>query len=178
MQMKMDDIIIYKDSQVSIRYGTGVVTSVTPEEYTILWSGRGSTKYRRSILDGRLEQIFRHVDRGGPPKERHLKLRPSKTKASVPFNENYDRAKIALLCEKLKTSGVGKAKDVADGLAAELFTKKLVLRGAAKVVLCQLAELCNTRGATARDEARDISRELFFGYVLQKSDFHEPERDK
>jgi hypothetical protein len=179
MQMKMNDILTYKDSQVSERYGTGVVTSITPEEYTILWSGRGLTRYRRSILDGKLEQIFQHKDnQAGLPKERHLQLRASKSKAGIPFNENYDRAKLALLCEKLKSSGVRKAKDVADGLEAELFTKKLVLRGAAKVILSQLAELCETRGSSPRDEARDISRELFFGYVIQKSDFHEPERGK
>src|SRR5215210_3141353 len=140
MKMKTDDVLVYKDSQHSIRYGTGVVTAVTPDEYTILWSGRGLTKYKRSILDGKLEQIFQQVDkRAGLPKERHLQLRASKN--GVPFNENYDRAKLALLCEKLKLSGARKAKDVADGLTAELFTKKLVLRGAAKAVLNQLAEL-------------------------------------
>lgn len=155
------------------------MTSVTPEEYTILWSGRGSTRYKRSILDGKLEQVFLRVDKRVEfPKERHLQLRASKSKASVPFNENYDRAKVASLCEKLKASGVGEAKVVADGLAAELFTKKLVLRGAAKAVLHQIAELCYTQGTSPRDEARDISRELFFGYVLQKSDFQEHERDK
>ena len=83
-----------------------------------------------------------------------------------------------MLCEKLKSSGTHRAKEVADGLAAELFTKKLVLRGAAKAVLCQLAELCDTRSSTFGDDARNISKELFFGYVLQKSDFHDPERDK
>jgi hypothetical protein len=179
MQMKMDDILIYKDSQVSIRYGTGVVTAVTPEEYTILWSGRGLTRYKRSVLDGKLEQVFQRVDKHARlPKERRLQLRASKSKAAVPFNVNYDRAKVALLCEKLKSSGVSKAKEVADGLAAELFTKKLVLRGAAKTVLGQLSELCDDRTSAARDEAREISRELFFGYVVQNSDFHEPERDK
>jgi hypothetical protein len=179
MQVKMDDTLIYKDSQISVRYGTGVVTSVTPDEYTILWSGRGVTKYKRSILDGKLEQIFQRVDgRAGIPKQRHLQLGASKSKVVVPFNENYDRARLTLLCEKLKLSGDRKAKDVADGLAAELFTKKLVLRGAAKAVLCQLAELCETRSSTPRDEARNISRELFFGYVLQKSDFREPERSE
>jgi len=61
------------------------------------------------------------------------------------------------------------ATDVADGLKAELFTKKLALRGAAKAVLLQLAELCSP--PVVCDEARNISRELFFGYVLQKSDF-------
>ena len=179
MQMKMNDILTYKDSQVSERYGTGVVTSITPEEYVILRSGRGLTRYKRSILDGKLEQVFQRIDkRAGLPKQRHIQLHSSKSKASVPFNENYDRAKLALLCEKLKSSGTHRAKEVADGLAAELFTKKLVLRGAAKAVLCQLAELCDTRSSTFGDDARNISKELFFGYVLQKSDFHDPERDK
>jgi hypothetical protein len=176
MKVKMDDVLIYKDSQNSIRYGTGVVTSITPDEYTILWSGRGLTKYKRSILDGKLEHIFQLADkRAGLPKERHLQLGTAKVR--VAFNENYDRAKLALLCENLKLSKAGKAKDVADGLTAELFTKKLVLRGAAKAVLCQLAELCDTQSSTTCDEARSISRELFFGYVLQKSDFQVLERD-
>ncbi|MFP5262099.1 MAG: hypothetical protein ACLGJB_09365 [Blastocatellia bacterium] len=176
MKMKLDDVLTYKDSQISMRYGTGVVTSITPDEYTILWSGRGVTRYRRAILDDKLDQIFERVDkRAGLPKERHLNLGSSK--AGVAFNENYDRAKVEMLCEKLKSSGARKAKDVADGLAAELFTKKLALRGAAKAVLLQLAELCNARSA-ARDEAQNISKELFFGYVLQKSDFKEIEIEK
>jgi hypothetical protein len=176
MQIKVDDILTYKDSQISVRYGTGTVTSISSDEYTILWSGRGSTKYKRSILDGKLEQIFQRVDkRAGLPKERHLQLGASKVR--VAFNENYDRAKLALLCEKLKLSETRQAKDVAEGLAAELFTKKFALRGAAKAVLCQLAELCETGNSTVCDEAQDISRELFFGYVLQKTDFQKPERD-
>ena len=64
-----------------------------------------------------------------------------------------------------------------DGLAAELFTKKLALRGAAKNVLLQLAELCGARSG-ASDEAQNISRELFFGYVLRKSDFAAVEIEK
>jgi hypothetical protein len=40
-----------------------------------------------------------------------------------------------------------------------------------------LAELCNARNS-ASEEARNISRELFFGYVLQKSDFKELEAGK
>lgn len=171
MKMKMGDVLAYKDSRISMRYGTGVVNSITSDEYIILWSGRGLTRYKRSILDEKLEQIFQRVDKQSSlPKERHLQLGASKT--GVAFNENYDRAKVESLCEKLKLSGARKAKDVADGLSAELFTKKLTLRGAAKSVLLQLAELCNARGS-ACDEARGISRELFFGYVLQKSDFNE-----
>jgi hypothetical protein len=172
MTMKTDDVLVYKDSQMATRYGTGVVTSVTPDEYTILWSGRGLTKYKRAILDRRLEQTFQRMDnRTGLPKERQLQLGQAKVK--VAFNENYDRAKLALLCEKLKSSEGQRAKDVADGLAAQLFTKKLVLGDAAKAVLCQLAVLCDTGKSLTCDEARNISRELFFGYVLQKSDFQE-----
>ena len=174
MKMKLDDVLIYKDSQDSTRYGTGVVTSITPDEYFILWTGRGLVKYRRSILDGKLDHIFHQVDkRAGLPKERHIQL--GAAKAKVAFNENYDRAKLASLCEKLKLSGAHNGKNVADGLAAELFTKKFALRGAAKAILGQLAELCAPRVC---DEAQNISKELFFGYVLQKTDFHEVERDK
>jgi hypothetical protein len=176
MKMKTGDVLIYKDSETSVRYGTGVVTSITTEEYSILWSGRGLTKYRRAILDDKLEQIFqRGNNETGPPKQRHLHLGASKP--GIAFNENYDRAKVELLCEQLKTSGARKAKDVADGLVVELFTKKLALRGAAKNILLQLAELCSTRSG-ASDEAQNISKELFFGYVLQKSDFAVVEAEK
>ena len=172
MTMKTDDILVYKDSQMATRYGTGVVTSVTSDEYIILWSGRGLTKYKRAILDRRLEQTLQRVDdRAGLPKQRHLQLGQAKVK--VAFNENYDRAKLALLCEKLKLAEAHRAKALADGLKAQLFSKKLALGGAAKAVLCQLAELCDTEKFSAREEVRNISRELFFGYVLQKSDFQE-----
>jgi hypothetical protein len=177
MKMKIGDVLIYRDCGVSVRYGTGVVTSITPDEYTILWSGRGLTRYRRSILDERTEEVFERVERGaGLPKERHLHL--SSSKSAVPFNENYDRAKVELLCEKMKTSGLVNARDVADGLTAELFTKKWALRGTARAVLKQLADLCNTRNSPACDEARSISKELFFGYVIQKSDFSEVGAEK
>ena len=176
MKMKTGDVLVYKDSEMSVRYGTGVITAITNEEYAILWSGRGLTKYRRSILDDKLEQIFQRGEKQtGLPKERHLHLGASKI--GVAFNENYDRAKVEVLCEQLKTSGARKAKDVADGLAAELFTKKLALRGAAKNVLLQLAEVCSTRSG-ASDEAQNISKELFFGYVLRKSDFAAVETEK
>lgn len=176
MKMKTGDVVAYADPNVAVRYGTGVVTDITIEEYAILWSGRGLIKYRRAILDGKLNQVFQRVDtQGALPKERHLHLGTSKT--GIPFNENYDRAKVEVLCEQLKTSGAQKAKDVAEGLAGQLFTKKFALRGAAKNVLMQLAELCNAR-ANASLEARDISRELFFGYVLQKSDFLAVEGEK
>jgi hypothetical protein len=79
MTMKTDDILVYKDSQMATRYGTGVVTSVTSDEYIILWSGRGLTKYKRAILDRRLEQTLQRVDdRTGLPKQRHLQLGQSK----------------------------------------------------------------------------------------------------
>jgi hypothetical protein len=176
MRIKTGDALVYKDSAAGGRYGTGVVVSISGEEYGILWSGRGLTKYRRAILDQKLELIFDRADtETSLPKERHLHLGTSK--AGVAFNENYDRARVELLCEQLKTSGARKAKDVAEGLGAELFTKKLALRGAAKNVLLQLAELCNTR-SPGSDGAQDISRELFFGYVIRKSDFAivEPEK--
>jgi hypothetical protein len=177
MKMKMGDVLLYKDSENCVRYGTGVVVSITTEEYSILWSGRGLTKYRRVILDEKLEQIFQRAEKEtGLPKERHIHLGASKE--GVAFNENYDRTKVELLCEQLKTSGARKAKEVADGLAAELFTKKLVLRGAAKNVLLHLAELCSGRGASVCSEAQNISKELFFGYVLQKSDFLIAELEK
>lgn len=171
MKIKVGDALIYNDAQVSVRYGTGVVTSITAEECTILWSARGLTRYRRAILDGKMEDIFQRVDKQADmPKERHLNLGASK--AGIPFNENYDRAKLEQMCVSLKETGVGKAKDVADGLMEKLFTKKLALRGGAKTVLMNLAELCNARNS-ASEEARNISRELFFGYVLQRSDFKE-----
>lgn len=170
MKMKMGDVLNYKDSQVSILYGNGVVTAITPDEYTILWSGRGLTRYKRSILDGRMEQIFRQVDKSvGHPKERRLNLGAPKNR--VAFNENFDRARVELLCGRLRLSGAGKAKDLADGLTTELFAKKVSLREATKAVLLQLAELCSARKSAASEEACSISRELFFGYVLQKSDF-------
>ena len=176
MKMKMGDVLVYKDSEMSVRYGTGVVIAITNEEYSILWSGRGLTKYRRAILDDKLEAIFQRGEKQtGLPKERHLHLGASKV--GVAFNETYDRARVEVLCDQLKTSGARKAKDVAEGLAAELFTKKLALRGAAKNVLLQLAELCSTRSG-ASDEAQNISRELFFGYVLRKSDFAAVETEK
>ena len=176
MKMKTGDVLVYRDSESSLRYGTGVVTSITTEEYSILWSGRGLTRYRRAILHDKVDEIFQRAEREtGLPKERRLRL--GKSKVAVPFNENYDRAKVESLCEQLKTSGARNAKDVADGLAAELFTKKLALRGAARNVLLHLAELCNTR-SSASDKAQNISKELFFGYVLRKSDFAIAETEK
>jgi hypothetical protein len=172
MKMKVGDVINYKDSQVSVFYGNGVVTSITSDEYTILWSGRGLTRYKRSILDVKVEEVFQRIDKSvGLPKERRLNLGAPKSR--VAFNENYDRARVEMLCSRLKLSGARKAKDVADGLTTELFKKKIALRGATKAVLLQLAELCVARKSASCEEARSISRELFFGYVLQKSDFNE-----
>jgi hypothetical protein len=167
MKMKMGDVLVHKDSDIDTRYGTGVVVSISSDEYGILWSGRGLARYRRAIVDDKLERVFERVERTVLPKERRLRLGGSKD--GIPFNENYDRERMALLCESLKNSGSSKATDVADGLKIELFTKKLALRGAAKTILLQLAELCSPPVVSA--EARDISRELFFGYVLQESDF-------
>jgi hypothetical protein len=175
MKIKAGDVLVYRDSETSRRYGTGVVTSMTTEEYSILWSGRGTTKYRRAILDDKLDEIFQRAEKEtGLPRERHLRLGTSKV--GVLFNENYDRAKVELLCEQLEASGARNAKDVAAGLAAEL-SKKLALRGAAKNVLLHLAELCSTR-SSASDKAQNISKELFFGHVLRKSDFAIAESEK
>lgn len=169
MKMKTGDVLVYKDSETAARYGTGIVTSITTDEYLILWSRRGLAKYRRSILDDKLDEIFQRGEKeAGLPKERHMRLGTSKV--GVPFNENYDRAKVELLCEQLKTSGERTAKDIAEGLRAELFTKKLALRGATRNVLLQLAELCSARSPVSND-AQNISKELFFGYVLRTSDF-------
>jgi hypothetical protein len=175
MKIKMNDVLTFKDSQNSARYGTGVVNSVTPEDYTILWSGRGLTKYRRSIIDGKLAELFQLVDiQADLPKERHLKLA---TKVSVSFNENYDREKVAALCAKLKLSGAYNAKDVADAVVTKLLKKKFTMREQTRLMLCQLAQLCDNQSA-ASDDAQHISKELFFGYVLRESDFKEIEADK
>ena len=112
MKMKMGDVLIHKDSAINTRYGTGVVTSITNEEYTILWSGHGVARYRRSIVDEKMDDIFQRVEREVLPKERHIRLGASKI--GVPFNENYDREKIASLCEELKMSGIREATDVAE----------------------------------------------------------------
>lgn len=170
MKIKIDDAIIYRDSKISIRYGTGVVTSISHDEYTIHWAGRGLTRYKRSVLDKNLEQVFQQVDKQASlPRERLLNLGTSESR--IRFNEIFDRVKVESLCEKLKVSRSRKAKAVADGVEAGLLTKKFALRGTARTVLLQLAELCNARDSDGCDEARNISRELFFDYVLQKSDF-------
>lgn len=169
MKVKMGDVLAYRDAQIAPRYGTGVVTSISPEEYAILWTGRGLVKYKRYILDAQLEEIFRPVEKGEDlPTQRYLVLGASKP--GIPFNDHYDRSKVQSLCEKLKVSGVRKARDVAQGLSAEALAKKLASRGSAKSVLRQLAELCDGN-SSVREAAQSISGELFFGYILQKSDF-------
>jgi len=171
MKIRTGNTLAYKDPQTSIRYGVGVVMSVTDSEYTILWSLRGTRRYRRSILDHRLDDIFqRERDRDDLPKEKMLQL--GAPKSPVSFNENYDRERVKSLCENLKKTRAESAKKVADALVAEMLSDKVAMRAATKTALRQLAELCNSQkpGDTS-DLARQISRELFFGYILQDTDF-------
>ncbi len=173
MKIKIGHSIAYKDPEIALLYGVGIVTSVTDVEYTILWAQRGPKKYKRSILDEKLADIFQREERDlGLPKERHLQLGSSKD--GVSFNENYDRAKVKLLCEELERSQTRNAKVIAKGLNEQLFTKKLALRTTTKAVLLHLARLCRTHSSVS-DTARQISQELFFGYILQESDFDQPE---
>lgn len=62
-QLAVGDLLAYKDPEISMHYGTGVVRTVTHNEYSILWSERGLINYQRSILDEKLEQVFQRVDR-------------------------------------------------------------------------------------------------------------------
>src|SRR5260370_966787 len=174
MKIKVDDTVAHKDSQMCAVHGVGIVVSVTDAEYTILWARRGSKRYKRSILDGKLADIFqREGERTDLPREKRLKLGTSTNPVS--FNENYDREKVGLLCETLKTSRARNAKQVVDGLADTLATKKVAQRAAAKSILWHLAELCSKEKLTdATDTARLISQELFFGYVIQATDFDQP----
>ena len=171
MKIKVDDTIAYKDSQMSTVHGVGIVVSVTDTEYTILWARRGSKRYKRSILDQKLADVFqREGERADLPRAKRLRL--GTTTNPLSFNENYDRQKVGVLCEALKTSGAQSALNVVDGLADILQTKKAGRRAAAKSVLWNLAELCNREKSNdAADTARQISQELFFGYVIQESDF-------
>ena len=173
MKIKVGHAITYRDPETSVLYGSGLVTSITESEYTILWAGRGSKRYRRAILDEKLDVVFqRDEKRVDAAKEKQLQLGASKE--GISFNEDYDRAKVKELCESLLNSKTPSAKSVADGLAGSLFTRKLALRAPVKTVLLQLAELCGNRKSNdAADAARQISQELFFGYVIQKSDFSE-----
>jgi hypothetical protein len=174
MKIKKGSTVSYKDPEISKLYGVGVVTEVTDAEYTILWAQRGSKKYKRSILDQKLADIFQPYESDKElPKERQLHL--GATTAGIPFNEHYDRAKVTLLCEELSLSESQDAKAVAEGLKKQLFTKNLALRATTKVTLLRLAELCGTKTVKASEPARQISEELFFGYVLQESDFAKPE---
>lgn len=175
MRIKTGNSIAYKDPVMSGIYGVGVVMSVSDAEYIILWAQRGSKKYKRSILDQKLDDIFQRADKEQTlPQERLLKLGDSKD--SVSFNENYDRDKVQLLCEQLISSEALMAQKVAKGLSSQLFTKKLTVRSSTKSVLLQLAQLCRSHKTSLSEAARQISQELFFGYVLQESDFDGPEK--
>ncbi len=171
MKIKTGNTVAYKDPDTSNLYGIGVVTTVTDAEYTILWARRGARRYKRAILDQKLDDIFqREAKPGELPKEKHLLLGASKV--AIPFNENYDRMKVKTLCETLSESKATHAKDLAGGLTGKMFTNKLAMRAATKAVLQHLAELCsNSKHAEASSAARQISQELFFGYIIQKSDF-------
>jgi hypothetical protein len=171
MRIKVGNNIAYKNPRVAILYGVGIVESITDKEYTILWALRGPKKYRRSILDQRLDDVFRQGESGEDlPRERLVKLGAAKT--AISLNENYDRAKVSSLCKALKKSKAQRAKNVADGLTGEMFTNRVTLRPATKEVLRQLALLCGSKDPDGVSEAaRKISQELFFGYVIQNSDF-------
>src|SRR5262249_19597001 len=108
--------------------------------------------------------------RMGLPREKRLRLGTS-TRA-VSFNENYDQDKVQLLCDTLKTSQARSARHVVEGLADMLVTNRVAQGNAAKSALRHLAVLCSREKPTdATDAARQISQELFFGYVIQESDF-------
>jgi hypothetical protein len=173
MKFRIGDTIAYKDPQASLAYGLGVVTLVTEAEYTILWQRRGSKRYRRLILDHKLAEVFqREGGQTSLPKERVLQLGASKN--GIPLNENYDCAKVKVLCEVLKKSRSQSAKSVVDGLTAGLLQKKITPQARTREVLWHLAELCsNNKAGDAFTAARQISQELFFGYVIQKSDFNQ-----
>ncbi|PYP88651.1 MAG: hypothetical protein DMF61_05560 [Blastocatellia bacterium AA13] len=172
MKIEVGRTITYNDTDAAAKYGTGVVMSVTENEYTILWARRGPTKYRRSIVDQQLSEVFKQEGGAseGAPKERHIHLGPSKQ--VIALNENYDRDRLALLCANLEGSGVEGAVEVAKGIAAEFTSRKFTLRPGSKKVLKALADLCtSTAPGASVAEACEISRELFFGRIIQKSDF-------
>lgn len=171
MKIKTGNTLAYKDPDMSTLYGIGVVTTVTDAEYTILWARRGARRYKRAILDQKLDNVFQREDKlVDLPKEKHLLLGTSKV--GIPFNENYDRIKVKTLCDALLESKAKHAKDLAEGLTGKMFANKLAMRAATKTMLQQLAELCgNSKYAEASSAARQISQELFFGYIIQKSDF-------
>ena len=172
MKIEVGRTIMHNDTDAAGKYGTGIVTSVTDVEYTILWARRGPTKYRRSILDQKLSEVFRQEDNQpeGTPKERHIHLGSSKQ--FVVLNENYDRTRVASLCAMLEESAVSGAKEVAEGLTAEFTARKFTLRPASRKALRGLADLCaSVSSGAGAEEARQISKELFFGHVIQKADF-------
>ena len=170
MKIKKGDRVTYKDPDIAKLYGIGVVMGMTDAEYTILWAQRGLKKYKRSVLDQKLADVFQSEGSEGTiPRERCLQL--GAARAGVPFNEHYDRSRVESLCGELATSGSQIAREVAEGLSKQMFTKNLALRATAKVTLQRLAELCGEQRLGASEPARQISQELFFGYVLQESDF-------
>ena len=170
MKIEVGRTITHNDSDTAARYGVGVVMSVTEAEYTILWARRGPTKYRRSIVDQKLSEVFRpEAQPDSAPKERHVHLGPSKI--VVVLNENYNRERLSALCAMLEASDVSGAREVAEGLTAEFTARKFTLRPASKKVLKRLADLCAPTANGGPDEAREISKELFFGHVIQKTDF-------
>jgi hypothetical protein len=175
MRIKIDDTVGYRDPQMAALHGVGIVISITEWEYTILWARRGSKRYKRSILDQKLWGIFQpEGKRTDLPREKRLRLGASSNPIS--FNENYDQEKVRLLCDTLKTCSVRSAKHVVDGLADMLVAKKAAQQSAAKSVLRHLAELCSReKPSDGTDAARLISQELFFGYVIQESDFDQPQ---
>src|SRR5262249_38791532 len=173
MRVKVDDTIAYRDHEMAILHGVGIAVSVTESEYTILWARRGSKRYKRAILDPKLLEIFQHEGKGKRmdlPREKRLRLGTS-TRA-VSFNGNYDQNKVQQLCDTLKTSQARSARHVVEGLADMLVTNRVAKGNAAKSTFRHLAALCSgERLGDATDAARQISQELFFGYVIQESDF-------
>lgn len=168
MKIEVGRTITYNDSDAAARYGIGVVMSVTDIEYVILWARRGPTKYRRSIVDQKLWEVFsQQIQPEAAPRERNLHL--GQSKRVIVLNENYDRERMASLCARLEESPFPGAKELAAGLNAEFLARKFTLRPASKKILKGLADFC-TPGA-ASEEACEISKELFFGHVIQKADF-------
>src|SRR5260370_25307452 len=169
MKSAIGNSITYKDPEAAVHHVIGVVKSITELEYTILWSRRGSKRYRRSVLDQRLDVVFQWEDKqASAHKEGYLRL--GAVKAGISFNEAYDRAKVQSLCEAIQSSGTPGATDLVKGLTKEMLGTSFEMRAATKAVLRGLAEFCGGQTETAQ-LARQISQELFFGYVIQGSDF-------
>jgi hypothetical protein len=172
MKIAIGNSITYKDADASVIHGIGVVKSITEIEYTILWSRRGSKRYRRDVLDQRLDVVFQWEDKQASA-HREGNLRLGAAKSGISFNEGYDRAKVKSLCETFQFSGAPRAIELATSLTKELLRDKFEMRTATKTVLRELAEFCGSEMSNdAGQAARQISQELFFGYVIQESDFH------